>query len=101
MTYGLAQRIKYVRLVQRKASSPQAKEADTQGYRYAVQLALEGVPYRKPMHKVGSDTVGADVGPSTIALVPQQAASAALASVRLWRRSRAAGPVLRVPGGLS
>ncbi len=71
--YGLEHRIKYVRLVQRKASSPQAKAADVQGYRYGVQLALEGVPYRKPKHKVGSDTVGADVGPSTIALVPQQA----------------------------
>jgi hypothetical protein len=73
--YGLDQRIKYVRLVQRKASSPQAKAADAQGYRYAVQLALEGVPYRKPKHTVGSDTVGADVGPSTIALVPRQAAA--------------------------
>jgi hypothetical protein len=73
--YGLDHRIKYVRLVQRKASSPQAKAADTQGYRYSVQLALEGVPYRKPKHTVGSDTVGADVGPSTIALVPRQAAA--------------------------
>src|SRR6266702_611324 len=70
---GLEHRIKYVRLVQRKASSPQAKAADAQGYRYDVQLALEGVPYRKPKHTVGSDTVGADLGPSTIALVPQQA----------------------------
>ena len=73
--YGLDHRIKYVRLVQRKASSPQAKAADAQGYHYGVQLALEGVPYRKPKHAVGSDTVGADVGPSTIALVPQQAAA--------------------------
>jgi hypothetical protein len=73
--YGLDHHIKYVRLVQRKASSPQAKAADVQGYRYSVQLALEGVPYRKPKHTVGSDTVGADVGPSTIALVPQQAAA--------------------------
>src|SRR5215472_7517256 len=73
--YGLEHRIKYTRLVQRKASSPQAKGADAQGYRYAVQLALSGVPYRKPKHTVGSDTIGADVGPSTIALVPQQAAA--------------------------
>ncbi len=71
--YGLEHRIKYVHLVQRKASSPHAKAADAQGYRYGVQLALEGVPYRKPKHTVGSDTVGADVGPSTIALVPRQA----------------------------
>ena len=30
------------------------------------------MPYHKPTHAVGSDTVGADLGPSTIALVPQQ-----------------------------
>jgi hypothetical protein len=71
--YGLDHRIKYVRLVQRKASSPQAKAADVQGYRYGVQLVVEGVPYRKPKHTVGSDTVGADVGLSTIALVPREA----------------------------
>ncbi len=32
----------------RKASSPQAQGADSRGYRYFVQLALEGVPYHKP-----------------------------------------------------
>jgi len=71
--HGLEQRIKYARLVQRKASSPQAKGADAQGCRYFVQLALEGVPYHKPKHPVGKDIIGADVGPSSIALVPQQA----------------------------
>ena len=70
--HGLDQRIKYARLVQRKASSPQAAGADAQGYRYYVQLALEGLPYHKPKHKVGTHTIGADLGPSTIALVPQQ-----------------------------
>jgi hypothetical protein len=38
---GLDQRIKYARLVQRKASSPQAQGADALGYRYFVQLALD------------------------------------------------------------
>src|SRR5712692_2819283 len=71
--YGLDHRIKYARLVQRKASSPQAHGADALGYRYCVQLALEGVPYRKPKHTVGTDTLGADLGPSTIALVPRRA----------------------------
>src|SRR6266566_9735866 len=71
--YGLDHRIKYARLLQRKASSPQARGADPFGFRYAVQLALEGVPYRKPKHSVGSDTIGADLGPSTIALVPREA----------------------------
>ncbi len=71
--YGLEHRIKYARLIQRKGSSPRAHGADAQGYRYFVQLALEGVPYHKPKHAVGTDILGADLGPSTIALVPQQA----------------------------
>ena len=70
--YGLEHRIKYARLLQRKASSPQARGADACGIRYSVQLALEGVPYRKLKHRVGSDTIGADLGPSTIALVPRE-----------------------------
>jgi hypothetical protein len=70
--YGLAHRIKYVRLIQRKASSSRAQGADGQGWRYFVQLALEGVPYHKPKHMVGTGVLGADLGPSTIALVPQQ-----------------------------
>ncbi len=35
-----------------------------------MQLALEGVPYHKPGHMVGTDTVGLDLGPSSIAIVP-------------------------------
>jgi hypothetical protein len=70
--HGLGHRIKYARLVQRKASSPNAAGADAQGYRYCVQLALEGLPYHKPRHTVGTDTIGADLGPSTIALVPHR-----------------------------
>ena len=64
-------RIKYARLVQRRASSERAAGADAAGFRYAVQLALEGVPHRKAKHAVGHDIIGADLGPSTIALVPQ------------------------------
>jgi len=71
--HGLDHRIKYARLVQRKASSPKAAGADAQGYRYCVQLALEGVPYHKPKHPVGSEIIGADLGPSTIALFPHNA----------------------------
>src|SRR5262249_13240954 len=41
------------------------------GFRYCVQLALEGVPYQKPKHSAGEGTVGLDLGPSTIAIVPQ------------------------------
>jgi hypothetical protein len=71
VTYGLAHRIKYARLVQHKASSPQAQGADELGFRYSVQLALEGVAHHKPKHTVGHDIIGADLGPSTIALVPR------------------------------
>jgi hypothetical protein len=70
--HGLGQRIKYVRLVRRKASSPRARGADTQGYRYSVQLVLEGIPYQKPKHRPGADVVGLDLGPSTLAIVPRE-----------------------------
>jgi hypothetical protein len=60
------------RNVQRQASSLQAKGADALGFRYAVQLVLEGVPHHKPKHPVGSDIIGADLGPSTIALFPRE-----------------------------
>jgi len=73
VTHGLRSRIKYARLVQRKASSERAAGADALGFRYVVQLACEGVPHHKKKHGVGSDTIGADLGPSTIALVPREA----------------------------
>jgi hypothetical protein len=72
VTYGLAHRIKYARLIQRPASSARASGADQAGQRYFVQLALEGVPSQKPKHVVGHDTVGLDLGPSTIAIVPRE-----------------------------
>jgi hypothetical protein len=72
VTHGLRHRIKYARLIQRPASSPKAAGADTQGYRYVVQLALEGKPHHKPKHKVGQGIVGGDLGPSTLALFPQE-----------------------------
>jgi hypothetical protein len=73
ITHGLSSRIKYARLVQRKASSERAVGADALGFRYVVQLACEGVPHHKKKHTVGSDTIGADLGPSTIALFPREA----------------------------
>ena len=71
VAHGLRQRIKYARLVQRRASSERAAGADARGFRYVVQLALEGVAHRKQKHAVGNDIIGADLGPSTIALVPR------------------------------
>jgi transposase len=70
--HGLAHRIKYARLVRRKASSPQAQGADVEGYRYFAQLVLGGKPYHKPKHAVGTNIVGLDLGPSTIAIVPRE-----------------------------
>jgi hypothetical protein len=71
--YGLDHRIKYARLVRRKASSPRAKGADSQGYRYCVQLALEGTPFqKKPKNQPGHEVIGLDLGPSTIAIVPRE-----------------------------
>jgi hypothetical protein len=71
MKDGLDHRIKYARLVRRKVSSPRAKGADAQGYRYSVQLALEGNSYQKPKNKPGHDVIGLDLGPSTLAIVPR------------------------------
>src|SRR5258707_7177320 len=71
--HGLDHRIKYARLVRRKASSPNAQGADCQGYRYSVQLALEGTPYqKKPKNQPGHDVIGLDLGPSTLAIVPRE-----------------------------
>jgi hypothetical protein len=70
--HGLRHPIKYARLVRRKASSPKAQGADAQGYRYYVQLVVEGRPYQKPKHLVGTDVIGLDLGPSTIAIVPRE-----------------------------
>ena len=70
--HGLGCPIKYARLVRRKASSPNAQGADGEGYRYCVQLIVEGTPHQKKKHTTGTDVVGLDLGPSTIAIVPQE-----------------------------
>jgi hypothetical protein len=73
VAHGLAHPVKYARLVRRSASSPRAQGADKEGERYFVQLALCGLPHHKPKHRVGTDTVGLDLGPASIAIVPRQA----------------------------
>jgi hypothetical protein len=70
--HGLRHRIKYARLVRRKASSPNAQGADVQGYRFYVQLVLEGMPYQKPKNMPGDEIIGLDLGPSTIAIVSRE-----------------------------
>src|SRR5258708_20255880 len=73
VAHGMAHEIKYARLVRRRASSPRAQGADRQGERYVVQLVLTGLPHHKPKHTVGTDTIGLDLGPQSLAIVPRQA----------------------------
>jgi hypothetical protein len=54
---------------QRRVSSERAAGADACGVRSVVHLALEGVAYRKNRHSMGYKSSGADLEPSTIALV--------------------------------
>lgn len=70
--HGLDHRNKYARLIRCKASSPKAKGADRDGYRYYVQLAVEGKPHRKKKNEPGNDIIGLDLGPSTVAIVPRK-----------------------------
>ena len=73
VSHGLAHPVKYARLVRRCPSSPRAQGADREGERYYVQLVLTGTPYHKPRHVVGADTIGLDLGPASIAIVPREA----------------------------
>jgi transposase len=71
--HGMGHPIKYVRLVRRKASSPSSQGADHDGNRYYVQLVLEGHAFIKAKHEqTGTDTIGLDIGPSTLAIVPHE-----------------------------
>jgi putative transposase len=71
--HGMRHRIKYVRLVRRRASSPQAQGADHDGNRYSVQLVFAGHAFLKPKHEeLSTGTVGLDIGPSTLAIVPRE-----------------------------
>jgi hypothetical protein len=72
VVHGLRHRIKYTRLVRRKASSAQAKGTDSQGNRYFVQLVLEGRPYQKPKNLPGNQMIGLDIGPSSLAIFPRE-----------------------------
>jgi putative transposase len=58
--YGLHHRVKFCRLVRRKINGKN---------RFYVQLILEGIPYQDPEKTIGTEEIGLDVGPSTIAIV--------------------------------
>lgn len=72
VSHGLAHRVKYTRLVRRKASSSKAQGADCEGNRYYVQLVLEGIQHVKKKNQPGNDIIGLDIGPSSLAIVSQQ-----------------------------
>jgi putative transposase len=69
IAHGLRSRVKYVRLVRRKLNGTP---------RYHAQLICEGQPFRKEKNTIGQDTVGLDIGPSTIAIVAPEAQTASL-----------------------
>jgi hypothetical protein len=71
--HGLGHPIKYARLVRRRTCSRRAQGANRQGERYCVQLVLTGLPHHKPKHTAGTDTIGLDLGPASIAIVPREA----------------------------
>ena len=64
--HGLSSRVKYVRIVRREVH---------RRTRYYAQLVCEGSPYQKPEHAIGTEKVGLDIGPSTIATVGETQAS--------------------------
>ena len=99
VTYGLRHPIKYARLLVRQASSARAAGADAAGQRYCVQLALAGVPYQKAKQAVGSDTVGLDLGPSTIAIVPREGTPRRARVVRRAGSRRSGHPPAPAPDG--
>ena len=65
VVHGLSCPVKYVRLVRRKVGLRN---------RFYAQLVCEGTPYRKAQHTLGQGIVGLDLGPSTLAVVAEQAA---------------------------
>src|SRR5258707_13314047 len=65
LAHGLACPVKYVRLVRRKLGERN---------RFYAQVVCEGIAYRKPQHQVGTGIAGLDLGPTTIAVVAEQAA---------------------------
>jgi len=65
LMHGLQSPIKYVRIIRRKFGERN---------RFFAQLVCEGFPYSKPANYSGNGVVGLDIGPSTIAIVSEQAA---------------------------
>ena len=63
--HGLSQPVKYCRIVRRVIKGKN---------RFYVQLVNEGLPFKKPKNLIGTETVGIDVGTSTVAIVGEKTA---------------------------
>jgi hypothetical protein len=63
--HGLSQRVKYCRIVRRVIKGKN---------RFSVQLVNEGLPFLKPQNTIGTETIGIDVGTSTVAIVGETSA---------------------------
>src|SRR5947209_7419435 len=69
---GLRQRIKNARLVRRQASSPSGTRGRQRGPSVFRAGDRRGHPYQKAKNQPGTDTMGLDIGPSTLAVVPRE-----------------------------
>ena len=67
--HGKHSKHKYVRLVRRKFSNK---------YRYFAQIICQGKPFQKSKNLIANNTIGLDIGPSTIAIVSPQTQKASL-----------------------
>jgi transposase len=65
VTHGLSHRVKYCRIIKRIFNGKT---------RFFVQLVLEGKPLIKEKNKANDNTIGLDIGPSTIAYVSDEQA---------------------------
>ena len=66
IAHGLTSRVKFVRIVRRKLN---------RRVRFCAQLVCEGHPYQKAKNKLGQGVTGIDIGPSTLAVVTEAAAT--------------------------
>jgi hypothetical protein len=69
VTYGLAYKMKYARLIVRQDSYPHAEVSRSRGPTLLRATGAGRVPNHKPKHQIGSDSVGLDLGPSALAIV--------------------------------
>ena len=66
IAHGLTSRVKFVRIVRRKLN---------RRVRFCAQLVCEGHPYQKAKNTLGQGVTGIDIGPSTLAVVTEAAAT--------------------------